>query len=215
MLDTDQGWAKDNRHYWLRDWRGYAEFFFGELLCEPHSTKQLEDLVGWAMDIGPATMLKHDAGPVASSSKEETEAILARVRCPVLAIHGAGDACQPTARSERLAEITGGELLLLDGSGHLPMAREPVVVRQWTRPLNRPHRVLFMSSPIGLGHTRRDLAIADALRELRPGLEVHWLTQHPVTQLLSARGERGTRPARLPGSQEHGRDPRQQLHGLL
>jgi len=35
--DTDEGWAKENRHYWLRDWRGYAEFFFGELLPEPHS----------------------------------------------------------------------------------------------------------------------------------------------------------------------------------
>ena len=39
VCDTDDGWAKDNRHYWLRDWRGYAEFFFGELLPEPHSTK--------------------------------------------------------------------------------------------------------------------------------------------------------------------------------
>ena len=48
--DTDEGWAKDNRHYWLRDWRGYAEFFFSELLPEPHSTKQREDCVGWAMD---------------------------------------------------------------------------------------------------------------------------------------------------------------------
>jgi pimeloyl-ACP methyl ester carboxylesterase/predicted glycosyltransferase len=206
VLDTDEGWAKDNRHYWLRDWPGYLEFFFGELLCEPHSTKQIEDCVGWGMDIGPATMLLHDEGPVASSSKEETEAILARVRCPVLAIHGTGDTCQPKGRSERLAEITGGELLLLDGAGHVPMAREPVVVNhairdfvdrfrpapervRWTRPMNRPRRVLFMSSPIGLGHTRRDLAVAGALRELRPGLEVHWLTQHPVTEMLSARGE--------------------------
>ena len=40
VLDTEEGWAKCNRHYWLRDWRGYAEFFFGELLSEPHSTKQ-------------------------------------------------------------------------------------------------------------------------------------------------------------------------------
>ena len=34
VLETDEGWAKDNRHYWLRDWRGCAEFFFGELHCE-------------------------------------------------------------------------------------------------------------------------------------------------------------------------------------
>ena len=208
VLDTDQGWAKDNRHYWLRDWRGFAEFFFGELLSEPHSTKQREDCVGWAMETGPETVLLHDAGPFATASREETEAILQRVRCPVLVIHGQEDRCQPWQRGERVAELTGGDLLLLAGAGHIPQAREPVVVnhairdfadrfrppaagrrRAWTRPLNRPKRVLYTSSPIGLGHARRDLAIADELRRLRPGLEVHWLAQHPVTELLKRRSE--------------------------
>ena len=209
-LDTTEGWAKQNRHYWLRDWRGYAEFFFGELLCEPHSTKQLEDCVGWAMEIGPETMLVHDDGPISASAREDTEALLRRVSSPVLVIHGREDRCQPWARGERVAELTGGELLLLEGAGHLPNAREPVVVnrairdfadrfrstdaasparRTWTRPLNRPKRVLYVSSPIGLGHARRDLAIADELRMLRPGLEVHWLAQHPVTELLTRRSE--------------------------
>jgi hypothetical protein len=27
-LDTDEGWAKHNQHYWLRDYPGYLEFFF-------------------------------------------------------------------------------------------------------------------------------------------------------------------------------------------
>ncbi len=219
VLDTDEGWAKCNRHYWERDWRGYAEFFFGELLSEPHSTKQREDCVGWAMDIGAPTMLLHDEAPFSSSSREDTESLLARVRCPVLAIHGVEDRCQPYQRGERLAELTGGDLLLLEGAGHVPQAREPVVVnhairdfvdrfrprppadagappaagavgrRTWTRPLNRPKRALFISSPIGLGHARRDLAIADELRKLRPGLEVHWLAQHPVTELLTRQGE--------------------------
>jgi predicted glycosyltransferase len=49
--------------------------------------------------------------------------------------------------------------------------------------------VPYASSPIGLGHARRDLAIADELRLLRPDLEVHWLAQHPVTELLKRRGE--------------------------
>ena len=49
--------------------------------------------------------------------------------------------------------------------------------------------MLYVSSPIGLGHARRDLAIADELRTLRPGLEVHWLAQHPVTELLERRSE--------------------------
>jgi len=25
VLDTDEGWAKENRHHWQRDWRGYLE----------------------------------------------------------------------------------------------------------------------------------------------------------------------------------------------
>jgi predicted glycosyltransferase len=49
--------------------------------------------------------------------------------------------------------------------------------------------VLYLSSPIGLGHARRDIAIAGALRELRPGLRVEWLAQHPVTAMLRHLGE--------------------------
>jgi pimeloyl-ACP methyl ester carboxylesterase/predicted glycosyltransferase len=206
--DTGEGWAKDNRYYWQRDWRGFAEFFFGELLPEPHSTKQQEDCVGWVLESTPEVNLALRDAPGSSSSREETEAILARVTCPVLTIHGQEDRCQPWARGERAAAIAGGELLLLEGTGHLPIAREPVVVnhairdfanrfrppaqpvkRTWTRPLNRPKRVLYVSSPIGLGHARRDLAIADELRKLRPGLEVHWLAQHPVSELLKRREE--------------------------
>ena len=64
------------------------------------------------------------------------------------------------------------------------------VRRIWTRALARPRRALFLSSPIGLGHALRDVAIATELRTLRPDLEVSWLTQHPVTAVLEARGER-------------------------
>jgi len=218
VLDTEEGWAKVNRHYMLRDWPGHLEFFFGEMFPEPHSSKQREDCVRWAMETTAATNLLFVDAPFSAASQEETEAALARVRCPVLTIHGRLDRCQPWQRGERVAQLTGGELLLLEGAGHLPNAREPVVVnrairdfarrcqparpahpapahpapvrpRAWTRPLNRPRRVLYVSSPIGLGHARRDLAIADELRTLRPGLEVHWLAQHPVTELLRRRSE--------------------------
>jgi predicted glycosyltransferase len=66
----------------------------------------------------------------------------------------------------------------------------PTAPRRWTRPLDRRRRVLYLSSPIGLGHARRDLAVADELRKLHPGLQVDWLAQHPVTELLARRGER-------------------------
>lgn len=208
-LASNEGWFKDNRHYWLENWPDFVEFFFGELLPEPHSSKQREDAVGWALDIGAETMLIHDEGSVGGGSKEETEALLARVRCPVLTIHGDQDMCQPISRSERIAELTGGEHVRLVGAGHLPWAREPVVVNRllrdfvqrfrpddaprepvrWTRSVRRGRRLLFLSSPIGLGHSRRDIAIADEIRRLRPDVQIEWLAQHPLTELLERRGE--------------------------
>jgi predicted glycosyltransferase len=62
--------------------------------------------------------------------------------------------------------------------------------RTWTRGLSRRRRALYISSPIGLGHAQRDVAIADELRVHHPDLEIDWLAQHPVTAVLEARGER-------------------------
>ncbi len=66
----------------------------------------------------------------------------------------------------------------------------PSRVRTWTRSLARRRRALYLSSPIGLGHAQRDLAIATELRALHPDLEIDWLAQHPVTAVLDTRGER-------------------------
>ena len=63
-------------------------------------------------------------------------------------------------------------------------------VKTWTRALSRRRRALYVSSPIGLGHARRDVAIAKELRQLHPDLEIDWLAQHPVTTVLEAEGER-------------------------
>ncbi|GAA1934065.1 glycosyltransferase [Nocardioides marmoribigeumensis] len=63
------------------------------------------------------------------------------------------------------------------------------MTRSWTRAGRRPRRVLYLSSPIGLGHARRDLAIAQELRRAHPDLRVDWLTQHPVTRVLEDAGE--------------------------
>jgi predicted glycosyltransferase len=61
--------------------------------------------------------------------------------------------------------------------------------RTWVRAQSRPRRALYLSSPIGLGHARRDLAIAQHLKRLHPDLQVDWLTQHPVTRVLEEAGE--------------------------
>jgi predicted glycosyltransferase len=64
------------------------------------------------------------------------------------------------------------------------------VAGTWTRARARRRRALYISSPIGLGHAQRDVAIAEELRALRPDLEIDWLAQHPVTGVLEAHGER-------------------------
>jgi predicted glycosyltransferase len=63
------------------------------------------------------------------------------------------------------------------------------MTQSWTRALARRRRALYISSPIGLGHAQRDVAIADELRKLHPDLEIDWLAQSPVTDVLERRGE--------------------------
>ena len=206
-LDTSEGWAKFNRHYWLREYRDFLEFFASQMFTEPHSTKQREDMVGWGLETTPETLIRTvEGGP--SPSREELEAICARVRCPMLVVHGDEDAVRSHASGAALAELLGATLVTLGGGGHAPQARDPVKVnlllrelaesvaprhggrRTWTRALRRPKRVLYVSSPIGLGHAERDVAIAAELRRLHPDLQIDWLAQHPVTAVLAARGER-------------------------
>jgi pimeloyl-ACP methyl ester carboxylesterase/predicted glycosyltransferase len=204
-LDTDEGWAKYNRHYWLRDYPGFVEFFVTEIFKEPHSTKQIEDGVKWALETTPEILIATQNGPGIEDEAEARE-LAARVRCPVLVIHGEKDQQVPLARGAALAEATGGTLVTLEGSAHAPHLRDPVKVnlllreflgegerpaqRRITRSMRRRHpRALYVSSPIGLGHAQRDLTIARELRKLRPDLEIVWLAQHPVTQVLEAAGE--------------------------
>ena len=204
-LGVDEGWKRYNRYSWLRDQRGFAEFFFGELLPEPHSTKQVEDAVSWAMDIEPETLVATEQATIASSP--DAVELAPRVQCPVLVVHGTDDRAVPLAQGQRLAELTGGNIVAVPDAGHLVQVRHPVLVNHLLRDfvdavagrirpptpsfaLRRPRRVLYLSSPIGLGHVRRDLAIADALRKERPEVEVEWLTQSPVTDFLEQRGEK-------------------------
>jgi pimeloyl-ACP methyl ester carboxylesterase len=44
---STEGWAKYNRHYWLREYRDFLEFFASEAFSETHSTKPIEDMGGW------------------------------------------------------------------------------------------------------------------------------------------------------------------------
>jgi len=188
-----------NRHYWREDYRGFLEFFFAQMFTEPHSTKQIEDCVGWALETDPET-LADSAAALSLCGAESFEDTVARVRCPTLVIHGDADRIRPHAQGAALARATGGRLVTLPGVGHGPQARKPVEVnrllhefaggRRPQRRRSRRRRALLISSPIGLGHARRDVAIAQELRRLHPDLDIDWLAQNPVTRVLEAEGER-------------------------
>jgi pimeloyl-ACP methyl ester carboxylesterase len=113
--DDDDGWAKLNEHYWRRDWRGFAEFFFNEICPEPHSTKVVEDMVAYACESTPETQLMDlGLGPWPETA-EQSDELLRSIRCPVLVVHGTEDRCQVLARGARVAEVTGGTLVTLHG----------------------------------------------------------------------------------------------------
>jgi pimeloyl-ACP methyl ester carboxylesterase/predicted glycosyltransferase len=202
-LERYEGWGTYNRNFWLEDFRAFLEFFFGQVFTEPHSTKQIEDCVGWGLETGPETLALTVLGRELHD-RDAFRRLCARIACPVLVLHGTEDAVRPWVVGEELAEATGGAFVALDGSGHCPHARDPVRVNlllrefvapppapvRWTRARRRPKRALYVSSPIGLGHARRDIAIARELRRLHPDLQIDWLAQHPVTAALEAAGER-------------------------
>jgi pimeloyl-ACP methyl ester carboxylesterase len=126
-LETDQGWAKYNRHYWLRDYEGFLEFFFSECFSEPHSTKHIEDCVAWGLDTNVETLLASEAG-AGLGPREAVLEICERVQCPVLVVHGNDDRIRPVAHGAELARVTGGTFVAFEGGGHLPHARDPVKV---------------------------------------------------------------------------------------
>ena len=202
--DAYSGWGKWNSHYWLEHYEDFLEFFFSQVFTEPHSTKQREDAIGWALETDPETMV---ASQVAGRLPDEASVreLADQVRCPVLVIHGRDDAVRPHDSGAALAELIGGAFVSLEGSGHSPHARDPVKVNlllrdfiqprrtptsAWTRARARGRRALYISSPIGLGHAQRDVAIARELRALVPDLQIDWLAQDPVTRVLAGEGER-------------------------
>lgn len=203
---TFEGWNKYNRAYWLADYPDFAEHFVKQIFSEPHSTKQIEDGLEWANDTTGPVLVKTVEARAIVPKFDVAEPMYRRIQCPVLVVHGDDDQIQPYGRGKLIAELTGGELVTMGGVGHNPLGRYPAkcnalindflerrlgiaAPRPASRRGDREKRALYLSSPIGLGHGRRDIAIAGELRKLHPDLKVDWLAQNPVTRLLAANGE--------------------------
>lgn len=204
--DPPAHWAKYNRDYWRDNYDDFLWFFMAQCFSEPHSTKPIEDGVEWGRETDPEVLIAESLAQ--RPSRETLDDWYSRITTPLLTIHGDRDRVVPMQVSEQLAASAGAELVVLEGAGHIPLARDPVQVnllirgfverfsppaprtRTWTRWNHRPKRVLYLSSPIGLGHAKRDIAIAQQLREHHPDVQIDWLTQHPVTRVLGEAGER-------------------------
>jgi predicted glycosyltransferase len=136
---------------------------------------------------------------------QDVRELARRVRCPTLVIHGDEDRTVPYACARIIHELVpGSQLLTIAGGGHITAVRDPVVFNRavrdfvhgsprtstWTRAMRRKKKALFISSPIGLGHVQRDLAIARELKKLHGDLEIDWFTVDPAAAYLEREGER-------------------------
>jgi pimeloyl-ACP methyl ester carboxylesterase len=123
---ADEGWATYNADYWRRDWPGFVAFFMSQVVHEPHSTKVVEDMVGWALETDPETMVTIERAPYLRDPT--SRALIERVRCACLVISGTDDHVQRHEGAREIARLLGAPFVELQGSGHAPHAREPVRV---------------------------------------------------------------------------------------
>jgi pimeloyl-ACP methyl ester carboxylesterase len=201
-------WGHMNAVHWMKDYPEFAEWFISRCLPELHSTKAIEDGVGWALETDPETLIATARGEWLRD-RRTLRGLARKLDFPVLVVHGDRDKITPLRDGRALARLGRGQLEVVRGGGHFPHARKPVQVNLALRDLaeeafGRPRtprdptvyrpdgrpRALYISSPIGLGHAQRDVAIARELRRLHPDLEIDWLAQDPVTRVLEGEGER-------------------------
>jgi len=194
------------------DFEGYLRRFFTSLYPEPHSLKGIEDGIGWGRETTPEVLVE----VLRQIRRDNVRDLLAKITVPTLLLHGTRDRIVPYKIGAEIAEsIPGARLVTFESGGHGLPGREAVKVNQLIRDfvLDRPvesrvvpptterptakppartrrRRVLFLSSPIGLGHIQRDLAIARALRAQYPDATVDFLAADPADRVVRHLGER-------------------------
>lgn len=183
------------------DFTTHLDAFFSRMFPEAHSTKQYEDAVHYGWTTTGPTLALASLGWAGNHFGEHAT----RVTSPTLIIHGTDDrhiSYQLGLELHKL--IPHSQMLTIEEGAHVTLVRDPVVYnravrdfvgappkeRVWRRAMSRPRRALFLSSPIGLGHVQRDVAIARELRKLEPDLEIDWFTVSPATRYLEREGEK-------------------------
>ena len=201
------------------DFDNWRRRLFTRTFQEPHSLKGIEDGMAWTAETTPEVLVESLRAIDGTSVLD----LLGRTRVPTLALHGTRDKIVPYSHAQKMvAAIPGARLVTFEGGGHGLAGREQVKVNRLIRDfvLDRPvepgsippaterttparpgrsseRRVLWVSSPIGLGHIQRDLAIARKLREIHPDVRVDFLTADPADRAVAHWGERLHPAARL------------------
>jgi pimeloyl-ACP methyl ester carboxylesterase/predicted glycosyltransferase len=195
------------------DFAGFRQRLFARVLPEPHSLKGIEDGVAWAGETTPDVLVES----LRAIDGANVHDLLPRVSVPTLALHGTLDKIVPYTHAEKMvAAIPGARLVTFEGAGHSLHGRHAVKVNRLIRdfvldgpvearavpppterkaPPERPRRtaarrILWLSSPIGLGHIQRDLAIARRLTETHPDATVDFLTASPSDRAVETWGAR-------------------------
>ncbi|MEK7861778.1 MAG: alpha/beta hydrolase, partial [Chloroflexota bacterium] len=195
------------------DFDGWRKRLLTRVFPEPHSLKGMEDGIAWAGET-TADVLVESLRAIDGASVYD---LLSRVGVSTLVLHGTRDKIVPYGHAQKLAEaIPGARFVSFEGGGHGLHGRDAVKVNRLIRdfardrsveshsipptterktPPPRPRRtsqrrILWLSSPIGLGHIQRDIAIARRLREICPDATVDFLAGNPADRAVEHAGER-------------------------
>jgi pimeloyl-ACP methyl ester carboxylesterase len=184
---------------------------FTKALPEPHSLKIVEDCIGWVGETSTDILVE----ALTQIERDNVLDLLGKLTVPTLLVHGTRDTIVPYTHAEKLAAaIPGATFVSFEGGGHFLNAREAVKVNHLVRdfvlergvtartippaterkapapPRRSERRILWLSSPIGLGHIQRDIAIAQALRTRYPDATVDFLAADPAARVVQLSGER-------------------------
>jgi len=121
--EEPQGWDRYNLAYWHAHYPEFAKWFFEQVFCEPHSTKPLDDAVTWSMGAGPAVL---EAEAMQPPPERAVADLIREVSCPTLVVHGSDDGLVSHDVGIEAARLSGGTLMSMQGSGHMPNVRDPV-----------------------------------------------------------------------------------------
>ena len=187
----------------IKSWKGHPESTlrgFIEMACsEKYSLRTKELIWEWA----------HETLPEIWGICFETAAFidvredLKNIDIPVLIVHGQDDKLIDVENAEYLQQhLPDARLITIAESGHGFIHTWPQVSRHIlsflkpeagqyapSKQAHKSPKILWISSPIGLGHVKRDMAIAAEIRNNIRDLSIHWLAVDPVRSVLAGLDE--------------------------